>query len=191
MRRRILLQFFGSVVASLSLPVRLRGQAAVRPVDAVRIRALADVVLPGEIGAEGRDAVVKAFVDWHAGYRPGADADHGYGFTRLRRTGASPAARYAEQLDGLDAEARRRGHSLADLPIDDRHSLVEAAIAAAGIERLPPRPDGRHVAVDLMGFYFNSGEANDHCYRARIGRDTCRGLEGSDERPATLTRGGR
>jgi hypothetical protein len=48
---------------------------------------------------------------------------------------------------------------------------------------LPRTPDGKHVASDLMAFYFNSSEANDLCYRAHIGRDECRGLAGSDREP--------
>jgi hypothetical protein len=42
-----------------------------------------------------------------------------------------------------------------------------------------------------MAFYFNSSEANDLAYRAAIGRDTCRGLTGSENRPAPMTTGGR
>lgn len=192
MKRRALLQFLGTTLATLRVPVRLRGQAAtLGPADEVRIRAIAEVVLPQEIGAQAHDAVLRGFFTWVREYRAGADADHGYGVTRLRRTGVSPAARYAAQLDALDRQARQRGYSFADLPRGDRQAIVEAAIGAAKIERLPSRPDGGHVATDLMGFYFNSIEANDVCYRARIGRDTCRGLAGSDDRPAPLTTGGR
>jgi hypothetical protein len=67
--------------------------------------------------------------------------------------------------------------------------LVEAAIAEAKVVRLPSRPDGGHVASDLMGFYFNSIEANDVAYRAKIGRDMCRGLAGSENKPAPLEGG--
>jgi hypothetical protein len=42
-----------------------------------------------------------------------------------------------------------------------------------------------------MGFYFSSVEANDLCYRAQIGRDTCRELASSDGRPAALSAGER
>ncbi len=192
MKRRTLLQFLASTFAALPLPVRLRGQSlTLGPADQIRIRALAEVVLPQEIGPRGHDAVVKGFLTWVRDYRAGADAGHGYGFTRLRQTGRSPATRYAMQLDALDDQARQRGRSFADLAREDRRSLVEAAIAAAKIERLPSRPDGGHVATDLMGFYFNSIEANDVCYRATIGRDTCRELAGSDDRPAPLAQGGR
>jgi hypothetical protein len=191
MKRRVLLQFLGSVLATLPLPLRLRAQtsSALRPVDEARLRAVAEAVLPGEIGAEGRDAVVRAFLTWVRDYRAGADTDHGYGFPRIRRTGTSPALQYGAQLDGLDDRSRARGQSFADLPLDQRRAVLETAIAGARIERLPSRPDGGHVATDLMGFYFNGTEANDLCYGSRIGRDTCRTLAGSEERPAA--RGGR
>jgi hypothetical protein len=192
MKRRTLLQLLGSLAAALPRPSRLFAQASpLGPSDEARIRAMAEVVLPDEIGAAGRDAAVKSFLGWVGDYRPDAETDHGYGFPRLRRTGPSPAANYAAQLNGLDDDARKRGRSFVDLPLGDRQAVVEAAIAAAKIERLPARPDGGHIATDLMASYFRSIEANDLCYRSRIGRDTCRGLEGSTTKPAPLTTGGR
>ena len=61
-----------------------------------------------------------------------------------------------------------------------------AALEEAHITDLPRTPDGRHVAADLMAFYFRSSDANDLCYRAAIGRDQCRGLENSEQAPAPL-----
>jgi len=192
MKRRTLLQLLGSLAAALPRPGRLFAQAPpLGPSDEARLRAIAEVVLPDEIGAAGRDAAVKGFLGWVRDYRADAEADHGYGFTRLRRTGASPAANYATQLNAMDDEARKRGKSLVDLALTDRQTVIEAAIAAAKIDRLPARPDGGHIATDLMASYFRSVEANDLCYRAKIGRDTCRGLNGSVERPSPLTSGGR
>jgi hypothetical protein len=99
--------------------------------------------------------------------------EHGYGFTRLRAKPASPAPTYLRQLRGLqltgDAAANR--------------AAVEASLQEAKITALPQSPDGRHVAADLMAFYFRSSEANDLCYRVHIGRDECRGLAGSDREP--------
>jgi len=192
MKRRTLLQLLGSLAAAVSRPGRLFAQAApLGPSDEARVRAIAEAVLPDEIGAAGRDAAVKSFLGWVRDYRADAETDHGYGFTRLRRTGPSPAAHYAEQLNALDDEARKRGRSFADLPVADRQTVLETAITAARVERLPARPDGGHVATDFMASYFRSIEANDLCYRSRIGRDTCRALAGSTERPAPLPTGGR
>ena len=142
------------------------------------------MVLPGEIGGDGRARVVTAFVRWLRDYRAGADMDHGYGFTRLRRTPPSPMAKYAVQFAAL--EQRAGVQRFANLSVDARRVILEEAIAAAKIDRLPGRPDGGHIATDLMAFYFNSPEAHDLAYRAAIGRDACRGLEDSENRPKGL-----
>jgi hypothetical protein len=192
MKRRTLLQLFLSLVAALPARVKLLAQAPTLTAnDETRIRAIADVVLPGEIGAQGRAAAADGFFTWLRDYRAGADTDHGYGFPRLRRTPPSPAAKYPAQLDALDARARAGGRAFAELTSNERRVLLEEAIAAANIERLPNRPDGGHIATDLMAFFFNSMEAHDLAYRARIGADTCRGLEGSENRPEPLPNGAR
>ena len=187
MKRRTLLQLLVSTIGALSARIGLGAQTpSWSSVDAERIRVLADVVLPREIGSDGRARIVTNFLTWLQEYRAGVDTDHGYGFPRLRRTASSPAAKYPLQLDALEAEARKRGHEFKDSTPADQHAIVEASIAAAKIERLPSRPDGGHIATDLMAFFFHSVEANDLCYRARIGRDTCRALDGSSDRPAPL-----
>jgi hypothetical protein len=170
-----------------TLPARLRVFAQTPSVDTdpAALRAIAEVVLPGEIGADARARVVTSFIAWLHDYRGGADMDHGYGFTRLRRTPPSPAAKYSEQLKGL--EARAAGPGFAGLSVDARRVMLEEAIAAAKIDRLPNRPDGGHIATDLMAFYFNGSEAHDRAYRAAIGRDACRGLDGSSERPGRIS----
>jgi hypothetical protein len=180
MKRRTILHLFLSLTTAAWAKVRLYGQVPpLTPADESRLRALAEVVLPSELGSDGRTRVVDGFLTWLRDYRAGADADHGYGVTRLRRTPASPAATYPAQLAALESRA------------GDRRSAVAAAITDAKIERLPARPDGGHVATDLMAFYFNSLEANDLAYGLAIGRDTCRGLEGSQNRPAPLAGGRR
>ncbi|SPE32602.1 conserved exported hypothetical protein [Candidatus Sulfopaludibacter sp. SbA3] len=135
------------------------------------LRALAAIVLPAELGVDGIRRVADAFAVWVRDYRPGAGMDHGYGFTRLRTKPPSPAATYLKQLQELRGGGR---------------DAVLAAMEAGKITAMPMTPDGRHVASDLMAFYFRSSEANDLCYRAAIGRDQCRGLAGSDQPPAPL-----
>jgi hypothetical protein len=148
------------------------------------LAAIAEVVLPSEAD---RRAAVDAFTRWIKNYKEGADTDHGYGNTRVRATGPSPARNYSGQLAALDTAARAMGAaSFAAAGLEQRRSLIEAAIAEAKVERLTARPTGAHIASDLMGHYFNSPAASDLCYRAAIGRDTCRGLPGSDKRPAPL-----
>jgi hypothetical protein len=202
MQRRSLLHALAAALGSLSLPARTSGagagdaparEQAATPGDRLRLTParllpIADAVLPESLGDAGRRAVAADFLAWHHEYRAGAEMDHGYGFTRLRTTPEAPSARYEEQLAELDRAARSRGATFAALPVADRRALLDTALASAGIERLPARPTGGHVAADLMGFYFNSSAAADDCYRAVIGRDACRGLQDSDRRPTPFPR---
>ena len=182
--RRDALKSLGAAAAVPLVEVRgLRLQP--QALDRETLAAIAEVVLPAE--ADHARAVA-AFTAWIDGYREGADTDHGYGNTRLRTTGPSPAGKYPAQLAALDEAARARGAAgFAAAPQADRRAVIEAAVAAAKVDRLPGRPNGAHVATDLMGHYFNSADAADLCYRARIARDDCRGLAGSEDRPAPLT----
>jgi hypothetical protein len=150
--------------------------------DRAVLAAIAEVVLPSEAD---RAAAVAAFTKWIAEYKEGADTDHGYGNTRVRSTGPSPARNYPAQIAALDTAAKAVGAAgFAAATLDRRRAIVEAAIGDAKVERLPARPTGALIAADLMGHYFNSPAALDLCYRAGIGRDACRGLAGSERKPA-------
>jgi len=176
MQRRTLLQW----MAALGSALRLRGQTAAFPGEhADTLSALAAVVLPSELGRERIAAVTRGFERWVREYRPAAEMDHGYGFTRLRSKPPSPAAAYLRQLDALRP-------ALAAADPSSRPKAVETALEDAKIADLPRTPDGRHIAADLMAFYFRGSDANDLCYRAAIGRDSCRGLPGSDQPPREL-----
>jgi hypothetical protein len=180
-RRRTFLSWAAYLAGALRLSgVRAWAQTASFPANQVdTLRVLAAVVLPAELGATGVDQTAEAFVRWVRGYRAGAEMDHGYGATRLRSKGASPAPNYLLHLEAL-REALLSGDA------DSKRQAVTAALEQAKITDLPRTPDGRHVAADLMAFYFRSSGANDLCYRAAIGRDLCRGLDGSEQAPAPL-----
>ena len=145
------------------------------------LEAIAEIVLPS---TADQKAAVKAFQDWIAGYREGADTDHGYGNTRLRTTGSRPDRNYPAQIAALESAARAAGAaSFASASLEQRRAILGTAIADAKVERLSARPTGAHIATDLMGHYFGSSAANDLCYRAAIGRDECRGLLRSELPP--------
>lgn len=186
--RRVALKAIASAVAAAPAATSAGGAFQDDVPTAAALGPIADAVLPDEIGAEARADVVGGFIRWMRGYREDADMDHGYGFTRIRRTGPSPARHYPAQLAALDRAAARlkTNATFADLTIASRRTLVAEAFAEARIEQLPRRPTGAHVAADLMAFYFNSSEARDACYEARIGRDACRGLAGSERPPEAL-----
>ncbi|HUU35211.1 MAG TPA: hypothetical protein VMW48_14195 [Vicinamibacterales bacterium] len=148
-----------------------------------RVTALAAVVLPSALGAAGQGRAVADFMGWVRDYRAGAERDHGYGVPNLRTLPPFPVADYVAQLDDLD---RRAGGSLISADATARQRAVSEAIAAANVRDLPARPTGAHIATDLMSRYFHGPAANDRAYGRAIGRDACRGLAGSDARPAEL-----
>jgi hypothetical protein len=190
MNRRRLLQSFAAVVVARPAAAQIAAQAAQLGAASIdTLRAIADVALPASIGTDGREAAVAAFVAWHRNYREGADRGHGYGSSTLSSpTGPPPAARYPAQFEALDAAARQRGAAtFSALARDGRQALIEAALEGPPrVTRLPARPTGANLVADLMGHYFNSGAAWDVCYRADIGRDRCRSLDGSDQPPAPI-----
>src|SRR5450432_1805803 len=65
------------------------------------LKALAFVALPSSLGRAKTDELSLKFVRWVRGYVPGAEMEHGYGFTKLESRPPSPAARYVEQLREL------------------------------------------------------------------------------------------
>jgi hypothetical protein len=159
-----------TVLAALaSAPTSWAQRAEFPGEHATTLREIAAIVLPGEVDAT---RIADDFVKWVNEYRAGAETDHGYGNTRIRMKGASPAAGYLSQLTALKGNVSRES--------------IAAALKEANAADLPRSPGGSHVAADLMAFYFRSSDANDLCYRAQIGRDQCRGLAGSDRAPAPL-----
>ena len=187
-RRRTLFQSaLALFVARPWARVRAFAQASIlTDRDVATLHAVAEVVLPGAIGADGRKAAVDRFVRWVRNYREGADRGHGYGASTLSApTGASPAARYPAQFAALAQAATSRGaESFAALPLDARRALVEDALnLPQAVPRLPARPTGANLVADFMGFYFNSPEAYDVAYQRDIGKDACRSLAGSENLP--------
>ena len=137
------------------------------------LKALAAVALPASLGRAKTDELALKFVRWVRGYAPGAEMEHGYGFTRLESRPASPAPRYVEQLRALAAKGATAG-------------AVEESLK--DIKSLPRVPAGHNVAADLMAFYFFSAEAVDRCYDADIRADACRGFERAGDSPARAGR---
>ena len=192
MKRRTLLQSF--VGAFVATPLA-RWRVAARAVDdlseaqVAALQGIAEVVVPSAGGAEGRQRAVAQFTAWVANYKAGADRGHGYGNSQLSPpTGPSPSARYPEQFAALDQAARGQGAaSFAAATLAVRRTIVENTLnTPQPITRLPNRPTGANLVADFMGMYFSSAEAMDLCYQAEIGRDTCRGLEGSEEAPRPM-----
>ena len=191
MRRRSLLRSLAALgLAPLArFDVYAQTSVSVGDAEIATLIALAEIVLPSAIGADGRKLAVDRFVRWIRSYREGADRGHGYGNSTLSApSGPSPALRYPAQFAALDAAARAQGAaSFAALASDKRQAIIDAALnEPQRATTLPARPTGNNLVADFMGYYFNSGDAYDLAYNAAIGRDKCRSLDGSGEAPPPL-----
>src|SRR5258708_21887787 len=109
------------------------------------LRELAAVALPSELGRTGTDRVAEQFERWVREYRPGADMDHGYGFTRVRSKPPAPAPAYLIQLEALREPMANRAAAA-------KRRAAEEALERANIKDPPRSPDGKHVISDLMTF---------------------------------------
>lgn len=188
-RRRFLL----GAAAFLPLPFlarRLHG-FAVRALDPALLRALAEAVLPGALGAAGIERATAEFERWLAGYREGAEILHGYGSGDIHRAGPSPALRWSAQVADLDTAARKnRGASFITRSRQERQDLVRAALGGISAGGLPEVDRAPHIALGLLAHFYSSAAAQDLCYEARIGKGTCRPLADSPRRPLPLRQPG-
>ena len=151
------------------------------------LRALGEAILPAELGRAGIDAQVAGFQKWIAGYREGAELLHGYGTSALERARPTPATRWMQQLDQLNAAARKQhGRGFADASLAQRRSLVDAALASHTRSSLPSLTNAPHVALALLSHFYHSSEATDLCYESRIGKENCRPLAQSSRKPLPL-----
>ncbi len=174
MYRRTLLRWLaaGTTVLRSSFLRADAPKSVFSPEEHLVLQNLAGLVLPSSLGDAKSKKIAVKFETYVRDYRPGADTEHGYGFTRVVPKPPAPAQRYVEQLRALPSPLTK--------------TAVQQALAQAGVKELPRTPDGKSVIADLMAFYFRSSDANDVCYGAAIGRDQCRGLPGSEHPPAAL-----
>jgi hypothetical protein len=183
--------FLASLAASVPLATiarRAHAAAAVHlQTNPATLDALAEVLLPSALGKAGFTAEVTAFRDWSAGYRASAELNHGYGTSRLRSTGPTPLTRWAQQLDGLDREARdKHQRTFHDLGITEREAIVRAALAGERLDRTTGVAEANHVAVALLVHFYSSPAATNLCYQANVGPLTCRPLATSARKPLPM-----
>lgn len=153
------------------------------------LRAVAEAVLPAELGAEGRERAVNAFERWSDGLEPVAELSHPYLVPETRYSGPDPRPGWAAQLQGLEKECRaRHGIDLADLDVANRRKLLTRGIGQAGPGIGSPA-NANHIAVALMAHFFASPVATDMCYRRTIAKQQCRGLEGAGGEPLRMAVG--
>ena len=187
MIRRKFFKTLGSNLALLLLPRWARSRTASAESRAVTLNEVAVVVLPVSLGAKRINEITVQFEKWIAEYSAGADAGSGYGITHPRVLGPNPSASYDAQLKRLGVAGAAKGSGFAALSDADRRTVVQAALVAASVNAIPARPNGGHVATDIMSFFYASSDGMDFCYNAAIRQSDCRGLASSGKRPATLS----
>ncbi len=87
--------------------------AAPSSLDPAQLTALAAAVLPASLGQPRLESIARRFELWLAGYNPGAEMEHGYGFTKMAVKPPSPVETYRTQLAAF-------GPAFAKLPVQDR-----------------------------------------------------------------------
>jgi hypothetical protein len=147
--------------------------AKAQSIDPKAMRELAAVVLPESLGRKRTDKIASDFLKWVADYKDGVNTGSGYGNPRTNVVPPNPSKNYAAQLSALNGSITRES--------------VAAAIEQAKIDRIPNRPNGRHVASDLIAYFYGSAEGEDFLYGVEIKRDECRGLSNSTQRPKKVT----
>lgn len=156
---------------------------------AAPLHALASVTLPASaLGETGTDDAVRGFLEWVEGFEPAAELDHPYLTGELRYALPHPGPRWAAQLEALDLESSHRsGLPFAELPEAGRQVMIELALRGESSPGLPGNPaQANHVAVGLLAWFYGTSGANDLCYGARVGRHTCRGIDGLPGEPSAV-----
>lgn len=158
-------------------------------IDRVSLDPLAEVVLPAELGADGRAAAVTAFVSWVNGYEPVAQEMVGYGYSDIRYLPPDPAPAWRAQLDALELLAQKVHKApFASLDVARRTDVVTQALGGERGTRLPAPLDARHVAVALLAHWASSPGAWNLAMGVEVSPGACRPLEGATPRPVAIGR---
>jgi hypothetical protein len=189
MKRRTLFKTAVLAVLSNAVPRLVRAQVAALSRDNRElVAAIGEVVLPSTLGADGRAKAVEAFAKWLDGYKAGVPMSYGYGGQlKYEVVPPSPLLRYPSQFTRLQQLSKAKGSIFTALSPADRKAVVEAALLEAKVIELPGRPDGRHIASDLMSHFYSSSDGNDFLFKASIRVSECRGLDTSADRPVSIT----
>lgn len=200
-RRRFLGASGAAVAAAVAPVVPLRETAAAataqpedanggRRLDLPLLRALAEAVLPTEIGDAGVRDALRDFVRWLGAFEPVAELPHPYlSSDEVRYGPPDPAPRWASQLEALDLRAEKsRGAGFADLPVETRRELVAADLDRHATDAALPAPAyAPHLAAGLLARFYSRPAAADLAYGARINAAGCRDLASGAERPPPLS----
>jgi hypothetical protein len=159
---------FVKVIAVAAAPWA-KGQS----IDVKSMRELAAVVLPESLGRRRTDKIAGDFLKWVGEYKEGVNTGSGYGNPRTQTVPQNPSKNYVAQLSAFNGSITKES--------------VAAALEQYKVDRIPNRPNGRHVASDLLAYFYGSPDGEDFLYGVEIKRDDCRGLSNSTQRPKKVT----
>ena len=157
-------------------------------VDRAVLEALAMLVLPRiALGDAGIKRVTGEFLDWLDAFDPATELNHPYYSAEIDYGPPDPAPLWGAQLRALDIEAQNRFDSgFSQIGQDQQRFILERQLPQNTPEVLPHTGNARHVAVGLIAYFYATAESNDLCLQAKVGRQTCRGLATSPDKPAPL-----
>ena len=143
--------------------------------DRAVLEALARIVLPKTaLGDTGLLRVTGDFLHWLEAFEPVTERDH-------------PAPLWGAQLDALNIEAQKRFDSgFPQLAEEQQTTILERQLPKNIPQDLPFAGNAPHVAIGLIAWFYATAEANDLALRAKIGRQSCRGLETGANKPPPL-----
>ena len=207
MKRRSLLRWLlalppGLLIIRWGVPyvARLAGSAWKRELHLLatdyreELNAVTEALLPSSLGRARADAVATDYVKWLEQQDPEAELNH-LGVMLRRKDLASlrpgmrraviGASKYLAQLDAL-AKQTRAGR-LAGIGRVNLATILTLSLQAAGAQEIPPAPNGEDLLLDILSFFYTRPSAPDFFHGRRIGALTCRGLQGVDAVPDSLT----
>jgi hypothetical protein len=150
------------------------------------LEALAMIVLPKTVlGNDGIKRVTKQFLDWLDGFEPVSELNHPYYSEEINYGPPDPAPLWGAQLRALDIEAQNRfEQGFLEISEEQQRHILERRLPDNLPQELPFAGNAPHVAIGLIAYFYATSEANDLCLRAKVMRQTCRGLETSPDKPA-------
>ena len=180
----------GVAASTLGCPSTADRNAAANrdePLDRALLLALADVALPDELGAPGKQSAVDAFVAWVKGYEPVAEEMHGYGYADVRYLPADPAPAWQAQLRALDTLAQKTKRSgFVQLNVTPRRDVLAIALNGERGDRLPAPLSARHIAVALVAHWASTPAAWNMALGVDVSPGACRPLDAATRKPLPI-----
>jgi hypothetical protein len=188
--RRRFLKASAGAISGLALG-SCTDEQAVKPsvadsLDLPTLEALGRIVLPRTaLGDTGVTRAIDEFLTWLDGFEPVSERDHSYDSVDVLYGPPHPAPLWKVQLEALTIEATKRfAAPYTEISETRQREILERQLPGYLPEDMPYAGAATHVAIGLIAWFYATREANDLALQAKIGRQTCRGLESGPDKPA-------